>query len=98
MKRKEEMKQQPLPRTTRRFFLATGAASLGALATHSTDIPQELGPPRRKYGERSSYETSCRVFREPVTPGTGARPTPLQHLYGIITPSALHFERPHAGV
>jgi sulfane dehydrogenase subunit SoxC len=96
---KEEVKQhEPVRRFTRRIFLATGAASLGALATHSTDIPQELGAPPRPYGERSSYETSTRFVRESVTPGTGASRTPLQDLYGIITPSALHFERHHAGV
>ncbi len=50
------------------------------------------------YGERSSYEKSIRYVRDSATPGTGASRTPLQDLYGIITPSALHFERHHAGV
>ena len=31
-------------------------------------------------------------------PGTGVSLTPLQDMYGIITPSALHFESHHAGV
>src|SRR5205085_2588372 len=32
------------------------------------------------------------------TPGTGSSRTPLQDQLGIITPSALHFERHHSGV
>ena len=36
--------------------------------------------------------------RPSATPATGSSRTPLQDLYGIITPSALHFERHHAGV
>jgi sulfane dehydrogenase subunit SoxC len=90
--------KQRLSLFTRRSFLAAGAASLGALATPSTDVPQELGAPRRHYGERSPFETSSRYFRDSITPGTGSSRTPLQDLYGIITPSALHFERHHAGV
>lgn len=90
--------KQRLNVLTRRSFLATGAASLGALATHSTDAPQELGAPRRPYGERSPYETSSRYFRDSATPASGSSRTPLQDLYGIITPSALHYEVHHAGV
>jgi len=52
----------------------------------------------RAYGERSPLEKSVRDVRESKTPGTSATRTPLQDLDGIITPSALHFERLHAGV
>jgi sulfane dehydrogenase subunit SoxC len=82
---------------TRRTFLTT-AAAFGAAGAASTQFPQDLGAPRSGYGERSPYEKSVRYFRNSPTPGTGASRTPLQDLYGIITPSALHFERHHAGV
>jgi sulfane dehydrogenase subunit SoxC len=83
---------------TRRRFLATSAASLGALATRFSDSPQELGKPRRAYGERSPFEKSARYFRESATPASGSSRTPLQDLFGIITPSALHYEVHHSGV
>jgi sulfane dehydrogenase subunit SoxC len=83
---------------TRRAFLATSAASLGALATQSAEGSQELGASPRQYGERSPYERSTRCFRETANPASGTSRTPLQDLYGIITPSALHYEVHHAGV
>lgn len=86
------------PDFNRRAFLTTASAALGAVVLPSGEIPQELGTPRRQYGERSTFETSTRYFRDSITPGTGSSRTPLQDLYGIITPSALHFERHHAGV
>jgi len=58
-----------------------------------------LGAGRRPYGARSSFETSRRAFRDDsATPGTGSSRTPLQDSLGILTPSALHFERHHSGV
>src|SRR5882757_466674 len=83
---------------TRRAFLTTASAAVGAGTITSAQIPKKLAAPRRQYGERSPYETSSRYFHESITPGTGSSRTPLQDLYGIITPSALHFERHHAGV
>lgn len=91
---------------SRRRFLALGAGVVG-LAAHSPASlaqvlptgPSELGSPRREYGERSPFETSKRNFNlGSATPGTGGSKTPLQDTFGIITPSALHFERHHAGV
>lgn len=82
---------------TRRTFLTT-AAAFGAGGAASAQFPQDLGAARSGYGERSPYEKSVRYFRDSLTPGTGASRAPLQDLYGIITPSALHFERHHAGV
>lgn len=76
----------------------TTAAAFGTAGIVSAQFPQDLGAPRNGYGERSPFEKSVRYFRNSVTPGTGASRTPLQDLYGIITPSALHFERHHAGV
>lgn len=96
--------------TNRRRFLKSGAAFGAVLAgvarpslsaQSGTGQPQPAGVPLapedptkapgapvRPYGERSPFE---RVVRTP----TG---TPLQESQGIITPSALHFERHHAGV
>lgn len=73
---------------------------LGALAGRSLELPALRAPGvgRREYGERSPYEKAARYFKASATPGTGASRTPLQDLYGIITPSSLHFERHHAGV
>jgi sulfane dehydrogenase subunit SoxC len=87
----------------RREFLARagllGGVALPALASQVLHpSPRVLGAPLRGYGERSRFETSMRTFTPSATPGTGSAKTPLQDLHGIITPSALHFERLHAGV
>jgi sulfane dehydrogenase subunit SoxC len=92
------MKHEDLAPFTRRSFLVTGAASIAALAARPTEIPQQLGTPRRAYGERSPYETSVRYFRDSATPAAGSSRTPLQDLYGIVTPSALHYEVHHSRV
>lgn len=56
-----------------------------------------IGPPARGYGARSPFEQATRI--EWIDDGTAfASFTPLGELHGIITPSALHFERHHAGV
>jgi sulfane dehydrogenase subunit SoxC len=89
------MKKQKL---TRRTFLATASATLGAAAVPTVSVTQELGAPRRAYGERSPFEKSVRYFRESITPASGSSRTPLQDLFGIITPSALHYEVLHSGV
>jgi sulfane dehydrogenase subunit SoxC len=84
-------------RIGRRQFIALGAAGLGALTLRPA-AARELGDPRRPFGERSPFEEAPRSFGASVTPGTGSSRTPLQNLYGTITPSALHFERHHSGV
>jgi sulfane dehydrogenase subunit SoxC len=84
---------------SRRAFLTTAtAAALAAAAVRADDIPQELGAPRRLYGERSPFEKSTRLFRESPTPATASSRTPLQEQFGIITPSSLHYEMHHSGV
>jgi sulfane dehydrogenase subunit SoxC len=99
-------------RLDRRRFLVSGAA--GALATAACRGTPEsdlepappprtavggLGAGRRPYGERSAFEIATRSFKaDSATPGTGSSRTPLQDSHGIITPSALHFERHHSGV
>ena len=94
----------PMPRSEfqsdrigRRKFIALGAAGFGALVLRPA-AARELGDPRRPYGERSPFENATRTFGASVTPGTGSSRTPMQDLYGTITPSALHFERHHSGV
>lgn len=87
----------------RREFVARaallGGVALPALATRVLQAQaRTLGAPLRGFGERSSFETSIRTFTPSATSGTGSAKTPLQDLHGIITPSALHFERLHAGV
>ena len=85
---------------SRRSFLTTGVIALPGVTLAEMAQPQhELGASRRPYGERSRFEKSVvRDFGPSATPATGSSRTPLQDLYGIITPSALHFERHHAGV
>ncbi len=101
------------PKLDRRRFLVTGAATTLVAAACRDQRPAasepvstvpaasvpSLGAGRRAYGERSSFEKAVRSFKEDSpTPGTGSSRTPLQDSLGIITPSALHFERHHSGV
>jgi sulfane dehydrogenase subunit SoxC len=84
---------------SRRTFLTTGAKVLPAMAFGADGAPQHgIGASRRAYGSRSPFEKSVRYFSASATPATGSSRTPLQDLYGIVTPSSLHFERHHAGV
>jgi sulfane dehydrogenase subunit SoxC len=91
------MNNYEAPALNRRRFLALGATGLGGLVLPRL-VARELGDGRRTYGDRSPFERSARIFSPSATPGTGANRTPLQDLYGTITPSALHFERHHSGV
>lgn len=87
-----------------RRSLLTAAAATAALALLKPGLAQDgadmfkvdptkiQGPLPGKLGTRSSYERL-----EKKTSDTSSR-TPLQDLYGIITPSDLHFERHHGGV
>ncbi|MEZ5366886.1 MAG: sulfite dehydrogenase [Bryobacterales bacterium] len=92
--------------SSRRSFLSITAALTGALGACSktedtaqnAEAPSRLGKPVSGYGERSAHETSKRGFRESKTPEASSSRTPLEDLYGSITPSALHFERHHSGV
>ena len=91
------------PELTRRGFLKTGStAAVIATAAAASGAPAEgrpQGDPRRVYGERSPFETAARSFgASSAALTTGSSRAPLQDLVGIITPSALHFERHHSGV
>lgn len=90
-------------RPNRRQLLQMGAAVGGGLMAGRPGLtleatPRSLGEPLGPYGERSSLETAVRWTRESQTPETGASFTPLQDSVGILTPSALHYERHHAGI
>src|SRR5438105_9334461 len=99
-------------RSSRRSFLARLTVGGGALAAGlagparspaadppaTADPTRELGLPVRPYGARSRFETALRVQARTPTTVASWTFTPLQDSCGIITPSALHFERHHAGV
>ncbi|HVF65767.1 MAG TPA: sulfite dehydrogenase [Casimicrobiaceae bacterium] len=98
---------------TRRQFLrnaaiaATGAmAAPRAIAQDPAPVPpwsKSLGAPilASPYGVPAKHESNVQRRESPGltrTPHSSVSFTPLQNLFGIITPSGLHFERHHAGV
>lgn len=86
-----------MKKTSRRQVLQLGAALGGGLVARA-DEPRSLGKPLSGYGERSPFVKSARVTRQSKTPEAGSSSTPLADMYGIITPSSLHYERHHGGV
>lgn len=97
----------------RRMFLTSTAAMVGGAGLElMTARPAQAAPPdvptwmtvpgagMDGYGTRSSYEAHVQrgAGSSPGTVGTGASRTPIEHLEGIITPNALHFERHHNGI
>ena len=90
----------------RRSFLTATAGIVGAMVTRSfprsaeaampvaSDDPTRVpGMAPTAYGQRSAFEQAVRIPRS-----WWASLTPLQDSHGILTPSALHFERHHNGV
>ncbi len=73
------------------------------LPPHLPPWSQNLGKPvgSSPYGQPSPYERN--IIRR-ISPGLTTTPqssvafTPLQNLFGIITPNGLHFERDHNGL
>jgi len=57
-----------------------------------------LGKPVSAYGDRSPFEIAKRGLPDTRYPESASSRTPLQDSCGILTPSALHYERHHAGV
>lgn len=82
----------------RRGVLAGMLAAPAGMASAQSPEGRLLGDGRRAYGDRAAAVRSQRYFASSATLGTGASRTPLQDTFGIITPSALHFERHHSGV
>ena len=105
---KDDLARQtrPVRRFVRRRFLqltATlggGLASLreAALVGQQPRAGRALGSTPSPYGQRSRFENAERIMRTGRHPEASSSRTPLQTLHGTITPSALHFERHHAGV
>src|SRR2546425_5749641 len=62
------------------------------------DPTKELGEPVRPSGERSRFERAVREQFKTKTNESSWTFTPLYDSHGIVTPSALHFERHHGGV
>jgi sulfane dehydrogenase subunit SoxC len=98
-------------RLSRRAWLATssGVIAAGLLKTRAdavdlgaqevaevADPTKVLGRFVSEVGQRAPGERPRRWIRTDA-PSSSSR-TPLQDLYGIITPADLHFERHHAGV
>src|SRR5919202_5150649 len=69
------------------------AVQIGVLESIIADDPtKQPGTPPGELGSRSPFEKLVKK------PSDISSRTPLQNLYGIITPSDLHFERHHGGV
>jgi sulfane dehydrogenase subunit SoxC len=90
-------------RPSRRQLLQMGAAVGGSLLAGQKALaletdPRTLGEPLGPYGERSPFEKAVRWLRESRTPETGSSFTPIHDSVGILTPSALHYERHHSGI
>src|SRR5580704_9239101 len=99
-------KEGMFPKSSRRQVLRGGGLLTAAAASvllpkralaadddmGSWTVPGQIA--KSDYGTRSQFE---KVVREATPAGTDAL-TPLQSLWGIITPSSLHFERHHNGV
>lgn len=71
---------------------ATGQQVPAAVPKIEADPTKTLGPPPGTIGTKSVFEQLRKI------PSDTSSRTPLQNLYGIITPSDLHFERHHGGV
>jgi sulfane dehydrogenase subunit SoxC len=87
---------------------AATAAAVPAAATTSSDplVPdwtRSLGAPvaATGYGGPSTFEADVQRRQSPGltrTPQSSVSFTPLQNLFGIVTPSGVHFERHHSGM
>lgn len=97
----EDKKEKDSRKLSRRKLLAgaAAAASIALLRTASGQVVQgavaearQPGPTPSPVGARSAFEHPVRTASD-----TSSR-TPLQDLYGMLTPSDLHYERHHSGV
>ncbi len=76
------------------MLMGTIRPSAEATTENSPEDPTRVpGAAPTAYGQRSVFEKSVRIPRS-----LWASLTPLQDSHGILTPSALHFERHHNGV
>jgi sulfane dehydrogenase subunit SoxC len=75
-----------------------GDPAILTLPEHSTTLGRPVA--ERPYGKPSQYEEGLRRRESPGltrVAGSSVSFSPLQGLFGIITPSGLHFERHHQG-
>ena len=75
-----------------------GDANILALPVHSKGLGQAVATDG--YGKPSRYEANVQRRPSPgltQTPQASVSFAPLQSLFGIVTPSGLHFERHHQG-
>ena len=78
--------------------IADGDPAILKLPEHSTTLGRPVAA--NPYGVPSRYETALQRRESPGLTRVNAASvsfTPLQSLFGIITPSGLHFERHHQG-
>ena len=83
-----------------------GLVAAGTAAAVPALVPpwtKSLGAPVAKdgYGQPSKYEAAVQRRSSPGltrTPLSSVSFTPLQNLFGIVTPSGVHFERHHSGM
>jgi sulfane dehydrogenase subunit SoxC len=110
----EQSAEAPAPSLSRRSLLAgtigaisatllDNASALPAQTKDPVPSPPALDDPGNaqghiptELGERSPFEHPRRRVNRPAP--SGESETPLQDLYGTITPADLHFERHHGGV
>src|SRR4051794_26967229 len=101
--------KEPSKKISRRFLLGGMAATAAAVFLKQSsgqviqaalpadslllqDPTKVIGPLPSALGDRSPFEKPVRK------PSDTSSRTPLQDLYGTITPSDLHYERHHAGI
>jgi sulfane dehydrogenase subunit SoxC len=103
-----------MDKTRRRLLQGAAILGVAANARGEDDLSKNLPPNvptwsrtlgapilASPYGVPSKYEANVRRRESPGltrTPHSSVSFTPLQNLFGIITPSGLHFERHHAGM
>jgi len=78
--------------------MAGGDPAMLTLPAHSTGLGQPVATDG--YGRPSKHEANVQRRRSPGLTQTGQSSVsfaPLQSLFGIVTPSGLHFERHHQG-
>jgi len=73
-------------------LVQTSFGKMAQAAIAESDPTKVPGVPPGELGTRSPFEKLLK------TPSDTSSRTPLQNLYGTITPSDLHFERDHGGV
>jgi len=93
------MKRRPSRRQLLQMgSLVGGSLLVGQKALALENDSRKLGIPLGPYGERSPFEKAVRWTRESKTMETGSSFTPINDSVGTLTPSALHYERHHAGI